>query len=1128
MRYENLLASRYIKAQKRQSAFTVISIAAAVAVITMIFVLYSVSMNCLENTFYRSAPYHLLFSELTAEQGEAMADFGEVCSVKLSPAQDGTVTAAVLFGSDIGDRERWLQNAARQIGASQQYEKSKYNSLHGAYEWNDNLMMMDGVYDGAHLFRLRIFCIFFVFAILVAFALRLIIDTAFEVSSKERERHYGVLQSIGATPEQIVRIITYEGLRLCIVGVPFGLLAGIVLSYVMYNVLLASGLSELFQGMTNAKLSLPFSVDPKMLLVAAAVGIVWVFLSAYGVGMRIIKKMPMEAIMTRADKVEKVRKHTLSGLLFGISGSIASRNARRQKKRFVITVLTLTVSITLFALFSSLTETVEKSAVTFMNMEMDGADFYADLVDNPYAGITYEDGIREISESGLFRDIGFSVTESIRIPDNQHSYYVEYLNKEEFEHRFSKDSTISYEELVSTGGYILNSRSTEYGEFSEKVGVGETTVVSQHMTLSADKLHPDMSIMEYRMQADTEEVEHEITVLGTLKSENDNLITSGAVMIGAIETYRSVQNEWFGEMAVASSSFSYIQENNYNANDYKKIIDWINKHTDTVSISVDNYKIKWVLSNVMAAVRSGVLILNVLIALAALINLLNIISTGIANRRGELASLQCMGMTDRQLDRMAMIECLQFTGAAAIISVLICAIIIFGTRFSLTALINASMVDESAQTRKMLISMFQIDPVKPFVRILLSSAAAFAAGCVTSFVMLRTQNSDSLSDQMRGSEMMPDTKKSHILRNSVIAVAGALVLVIGGLRIYSVVSYHHDRKEYEKAGYLNLVESNGFKMNVYSTGAENGRHTIVGLAGFPCFAFPVETTKLNELLGKENTIVYPDRAGYGFSGDSLKKQTLRQVVEDYRTGLKNAGFEAPYVLMGHSYGGYYAMMWEAMYPDEVESIIFLSGTTIPRNECYFDVDITSEYPSMKEAGRECRRMILRTWLGLDRLFPSEDTGSVMPGAAFFSEEQKALTKCCNNRGVTPAVSSELLNMEDATREIMATVKPTETPKIYFSNIPTCVEDVIEYHHFMKADFEAEGRELSGSETMAKAEWKNMGWLYQKMYDDELGYFTDCVGNCEIVSIGGDHGIFYAQKPQQVADSILDFLAQTEE
>ena len=330
MRYENLLASRYIRAQKRQSVFTCVSIIAAVAVMTMIFLLYSVCMNCMENTYYSEAPYHLVFSELTEEQGEAMADFEEVRSVKLERTPDG-VSAYVLFGSDIGDREIWLMNAARKIGAFDKYERSKYSSMHGAYEWNDNLMRMDGVYDGAHLVKLRIFCIFFIFAVLFAFALRLIIDTAFEVSSKERERHYGVLQSIGATPEQIVRIITLEGMRLCVIAIPFGLIAGIGFAYLMYKVLLAAGIADLFHGMTAAKVSLPFSVDWRMLLIAAAVGIVWVFLSAYGVGMRIIKKAPMEAITARADDVQKVRRRTLSGLLFGISGSIASRNARRQK-----------------------------------------------------------------------------------------------------------------------------------------------------------------------------------------------------------------------------------------------------------------------------------------------------------------------------------------------------------------------------------------------------------------------------------------------------------------------------------------------------------------------------------------------------------------------------------------------------------------------------------------------------------------------------------------------------------------------------------------------------------------------------------------------------------------------------
>ena len=233
MKYESLLASRYIKAQKRQSAFTVISIVAAVAIITMVFVLYSVFMDCLRNTEYSKEPYHLIIEDLTEEQGEALANEDAVRSVKLASASDGRVTAMILFGKDIGDRFQWLSDTAKEHGFDKSVSDLKYG-------WNDTLMGIDTIGYDAHLYRLRIFCMFFIFAVFMAFALRLVIDTAFEVSSKERERHYGVLQSIGATPEQIVRIITYEGIKLCIIAVPLGLIAGIALAYVMFNVILAA------------------------------------------------------------------------------------------------------------------------------------------------------------------------------------------------------------------------------------------------------------------------------------------------------------------------------------------------------------------------------------------------------------------------------------------------------------------------------------------------------------------------------------------------------------------------------------------------------------------------------------------------------------------------------------------------------------------------------------------------------------------------------------------------------------------------------------------------------------------------------------------------------------------------
>lgn len=1124
MRFESLLASRYIKAQKRQSVFTCVSIIAAVTVIAMVFILYSVCMNCLENTLCNNAPYHLIFNELTEEQGESLADFEEVRSVKLSRTPDG-VSAYVLFGSDIGDREIWLQKAAQKIGAEEKWMRSNSDSMHGSYAWNDSLMKMDGVYDGAHLVKLRIFCIFFIFAILIAFALRMIIDTAFEVSSKERERHYGVLQSVGATPEQIVRIITWEGMRLCVTAIPLGLIAGIGFAWLMYNVLLAAGLADLFQGMTAAKLSLPFSVDPKMLLVAAAVGTVWVFLSAYGVGMRVIRKTPMEAIITRTDKVKKVRKRTLSGMLFGISGSIASRNARRQKKRFAVTVLTLTVSITMFALFSSLTETVERSLLTYetdyTSVANTGADFYAEIA-CAQTGLTCTEAAAEITDSGLFKDIAFSTMQSLK-----DCGYVVYLNREAYAQTFGDDPAVSYDALVRTGSYVLNTASDQAEALTDKTEADTLQAETVRRTLPADTDISGLNMEDILKSCESDRMQHSFTVSGKDAASGTWNFPS---LIGTIETYEQISNEYYGiSFYGTDASFRFNGNGDYNAADHKKAVDWFTEHSDTVALINDFYAQKWRIQNIMASVRAGVLILNLLLALTALINLLNIISTGIANRRSELASLQCVGMTGRQLARMAMIECLQFTGAAAIISAVICAVIIFGSEGVLTSVIRASFVDESKETQKMLMDIVRIDHIAPFVRIVLSALAAFAAGCVTSLIMLRTQNKERLSDKIRGSELKLDTKKSHILRNSVIAAAGTFVLVIAGLRIYSVSAYRHDRNEYAKAGYLNLADGKDTRINVYSTGAEHGKHTIVGLSGMGIQCYPIYAKELNERLGKENTLVYPDRPGYGFSDDSYKKQTLEQVTENFRAGLKSAGFEAPYVLMPHSYASFYALWWQAKYPEEVEAIVFMDGINVPKNEHWRSWSV-EDYPSESAAYADARRAWLRTWLGLNRLFRyPERAEDQADGKSVLKQEQIGLCKLTRNREWSAAMLSQDATAPEAARELRELLKPTDTPKLFFDTTPSCEEDIRESMEFEKADYEAAGLKYSQNpETAAKATWQQESWYCQDYYANTLTPFLEQCGNSRLVCIGGYHHLFYAQKPDEVADTILDFLAETTE
>ena len=80
---------------------------------------------------------------------------------------------------------------------------------------------------------------------------------------------------------------------------------------------------------------------------------------------------------------------------------------------------------------------------------------------------------------------------------------------------------------------------------------------------------------------------------------------------------------------------------------------------------------------------------------------------------------------------------------------------------------------------------------------------------------------------------------------------------------------------------------------------------------------------------------------------------------------------------------------------------------------------------------------------------------------------------------------------------------------------------------MKADYKAEGKELNlNPEKAASADWRN----HRQEIEDTLTVvreFTEKLGNCRLEFVVGDHGIFYAQKPEQIANSILELLAEIE-
>ncbi len=445
--FEFKMALRYITAQKRHSLLTICSIASALALITMLFTCFFTAFGCAADIAYAEKPYHLEISGLTAGEADTVRNYaGDKADIFTIENSDGLLTLRLYFTEYIGDS----------MFNDPGYLPDLMELLEGSaavYDANSRLISLDMIDLDSRANFAVYFALFYIFVNFFIIMLRLIIDTAFEISSKERERQFGVLQSIGAAPAQIVRTITAEGLLLSAAGIPVGILAGTGLGYGAYRAVIAT--EFLF---TPRQLEyMNFHISPLFILISAVTGLVWVLLSAYGTGMRVIKMSPAEAIRSGGNTVRKVRRFSIFGAMLGWKGKMASRNNFRQPKRFVITVLTLTLSITLFAGTAAL-DNISESVIMAVETAAEATQTDLELGYTNLSG-NYRDSLEKLENSSCFENVYFDERIFQVLKDDNGEMFavlwVSYVNALSYNKYFDGAPPISYEELSELGGHMM-------------------------------------------------------------------------------------------------------------------------------------------------------------------------------------------------------------------------------------------------------------------------------------------------------------------------------------------------------------------------------------------------------------------------------------------------------------------------------------------------------------------------------------------------------------------------------------------------------------------------------------------------------------------------------------------------
>lgn len=238
----------------------------------------------------------------------------------------------MMFKSDLQIEENILQILENH--GYQHDDPQGENYLKIGVNWGYSGAQLSNSFDSSTLIAIV------VLLLLIIFTGYLIIYNVFQISVTNDIRFYGLLKTIGTTGKQLKRIVRQQALLLSLIGIPIGLLLGFVIGNKLTPVIMI----QLSYKNTFV------SFNPLIFIGAALFALITVFLSCARPGRVAARVSPVEAVRytegggtKKARKREKVRKAQSGASLPGMAWA----NLGRSRGKTLVTVISLTLAVVL-------------------------------------------------------------------------------------------------------------------------------------------------------------------------------------------------------------------------------------------------------------------------------------------------------------------------------------------------------------------------------------------------------------------------------------------------------------------------------------------------------------------------------------------------------------------------------------------------------------------------------------------------------------------------------------------------------------------------------------------------------------------------------------------------------------
>ena len=572
-------------------------------------------------------------------------------------------------------------------------------------------------------------------ASLVIIATIATIYNSFSIAISERKKQFGILNSIGATKSQVMKLVFLEGFLVSIVGIPIGLLSGTIAIDIVFKVI-----KTFFKTSVFGELELRVVFSPVVLISSTIIILLTIFISAIIPAINAAKISPLEAIKNSSNlKVGKIKSSKLVKKIFKTEGELAYKNLRRNKGKFRITLFSLIISIVIFISFNGFVDMfIETNQINYGTITNDltlyeNKLFTKEEVQNTINELKKINGIKDIAidkgynlnvhvdEKNINKDLKESLKQSGYVDMDNSTY--NFINS-----RLSTPGDFSISNIkLSEGKFDKETAKAENGVILVRYSYQESLAKKGKVVLTNYKVGDTLNCTVYSYDSDGNEKQKEVKL--KILAITDEILT-GDIQYPQTSFGVVAYDDLIHSLGIKddeSSSNSYYVATNQE----KSTRDEVKKVAEENSLSViDSIDEAQKLEQTMNVMKIFVYGFIVVISLVSVTNIINTISTNINLRKREFAVIKSIGVTPQGFKKMIYMESILY----GILSLL------YGIPIGIC--LNVLM-------NRILEGMITVQTLIPYKSILICIISIFIITFIASYIPLKKISKENIIDNIR-------------------------------------------------------------------------------------------------------------------------------------------------------------------------------------------------------------------------------------------------------------------------------------------------------------------------------------------------------------------------------------------